>query len=64
MGHYDSAYEHSANESNHLYKLKLKAALKDVQKLREHAKTCLPVRFMDDLEDCENWLKVQIKEPL
>jgi mRNA-degrading endonuclease YafQ of YafQ-DinJ toxin-antitoxin module len=60
MGHYSDAYEHDAQEATKRQKQELQAILKDVKKLRRS--NHLPTRFLEMLEDCENWLIVKIQE--
>lgn len=63
MGHYDSAYEYEAEQAHKEKIRKHKKLGKQVEELRlelKHSGAKVPTRFIESLEDLENWLAVQI----
>ncbi len=65
MGHYDSCYEYDRNESSKKLTKKRKDYLYEVEqfahKLRYISDIGIPIRFLDNLDDMYNWLKVNSK---
>lgn len=62
MGHYDSCYELDAKVRRKAEKTELKQLFDQLSTIRVEAKTRVPKRFEESLEDMANWLRVRIAE--
>lgn len=59
MGHYGEMYEADATAASRERRNRWKEFDAKVSKLREVAPAELPKRFLDALEDMQNWLRVR-----
>lgn len=61
MGHYDDAYEAEDEARRKAYKKDTQRRLKLLQDFRAKFEISVaPQRFIDSLEDLENWLKAEL----
>lgn len=60
MSHYSDDYEYEAKKLKKSRNERIKKHLEKVSELQVESRSFAPVRFMDMLEDYENWLKVEL----
>jgi len=56
MGHYDSCYEYDEEQARKQRAKECKAARKKIDSLRDSLPQDTPQRFLDSLEDLDNYL--------